>query len=138
MTSVRLHVKRRDHFDEDLFEILFAVLIAKLRESAFRQKLTGLDDSDDIAELFHLAHDVRGKDDGLSAIAALANEIHNRTSGHDVEAERRLVENHNGGIVDESAGDGGFLLHSGGELVAAAVAKFVHVETLEKFVDTFF
>lgn len=127
-----------DDFDEDFLEIVFVMLVAKLFESSLGKKLAGLNDADGVAEFFNFGHDVGGKDDGLAAIAAFADEIDDGAGGHDVEAVGGLVENHDGRIVDQGASDGGFLLHSGGELVAAAVAKAVHVEAIEDVVDAFF
>ncbi len=91
-----------------------------------------------VAELFDLAHDVGGEDDGFAAVTAFANEGGDGASGHDVEAVGGLVEDHDGWIVDQSAGDGGFLLHAGGELVATAVAETVHVQAIKDVVDTLF
>src|SRR5713101_7176879 len=120
-----------DDLDENLFQILFVVPIAKLRQDAFRKKLAVMDDADGVAELFDFAHDVGGKDDGLADVAAFADESGNSAGSHDVEAVGGFVEDHHRGIVDESAGDGSFLLHAGGKLVAAAVAEAVHVQPVE-------
>jgi len=81
---------------------------------------------------------VRGEDDGFAAVATVGDEADDGAGGHDVEAGGGLVEDHNGRIVDEGAGDGSFLLHAGGEFVAAAVAEAVHVEAGEDVVDAFF
>src|SRR5882762_10150044 len=128
-------VVRRDDFDEDFFEFVLGVLVAKLGEGPFDKEFTGLNDTDGVAELFDLTHDVRGEDDGFAVVAAFADKSSDGAGGHDVEAVGGLVENHNGWIVDEGPGDGGFLHHSGGELVAAAVAKTVHVQAGENVVD---
>src|SRR5713226_8442054 len=97
-----------------------------------------MDDADDIAELFDFAHDVSGEDNGFALVAAFADESGNGARGHDVETVRGLVEDHNGRIVNQSAGDGSFLLHAGGEFVATAVTEAVHVETVEDVVDALF
>src|SRR6266849_3897752 len=127
-----------DDFDEDLLEILLGVLFAELGEGAFGQELAVVNDADDVAELFDFAHDVGGEDDGFAAVAAFANEGGDGASGHDVEAEGGLVEDHHRGVVDQGAGNGGFLLHAGGKLVAAAVAEAVHVQAVEDFVEALF
>src|SRR5882724_10483193 len=121
LLDLRIDVEGSDKFDEDLFEVLFAMFLTKLRKSSLGVELAGLDDTDDVAELFHFAHDMRGEDDGLAAVAALTDEGEDGTSGHDVQAAGRFVEDHDGRIMDERAGDGGFLLHTCRELVAAAV-----------------
>src|SRR5436853_1923735 len=130
------NVVGRNDFDEDLLEVAFGVFIAKLRESAFGEKFAGLDDADSVAELFHFAHNVRGEDDGFAVVAAFMDESGDGASGHDIEAVRGLIEDHDRRIVDEGAGDGSFLLHASGELVAAAITEAVHVETVEDVVDT--
>src|SRR5713101_4605126 len=132
------HVVGSDDFDEDFFEFVLGELVAKLCERTLGQKLAGLNDADGVAELFDLAHDVGGEDDGFAAVTAFANEGGDGASGHDVEAVGGLVEDHDGWIVDQSAGDGGFLLHAGGELVATAVAETVHVQAVEDFVEALF
>src|SRR6267378_3209436 len=128
----------RDDFDEDFFELVLGVFVTELPEGAFNQEFAGLDNADGIAELFDFAHDVGGEDDGFAVVAAFADESGDGAGGHDVKAVGGLVENHDGWIVDEGAGDGGFLHHSGGELVAAAVAKFVHVQAIENVIHAHF
>src|SRR5712691_797690 len=136
--GLRGDVVGSDDLDEDFLEVLLGELIAELREGAFGKKLAVMNDADGVAELFDFAHDVGGEDDGLADVAAFADESGDGASGHDVEAVGGLVEDHNRGIVDESAGDGGFLLHAGGKLVTAAVAEAVHVQAVEDFVEALF
>jgi len=131
-------IERSDDFDEDLFEILFAIAISEFGERAFGKELAGLDDADHIAEFFDFGHDVGGENDGFAALATLANKFDDGSSGHHVEAAGGLVENHDLWIVNERAGDGSLLLHAGGEFVAAAVAKRIHVQAGEDIIDTFF
>src|SRR5229473_6361916 len=95
-----------DDLDENLFQILFVVPIAKLRQDAFRKKLAVMDDADGVAELFDFAHDVRGEDDGLAKVAAFADKRGDGASGHDIEAGCGLIENHDWGIVNKRASDG--------------------------------
>src|SRR5256885_6655409 len=49
--DLRRSVVGSDDFDENVLEILFVMLIAKLRESAFGEKFAGLNDADSVAEL---------------------------------------------------------------------------------------
>src|SRR5882724_8017757 len=128
----------RDDFDEDFLEFVFGVFVAELRESALGKELAGLDDADGVAELFDFGHDVGGEDDGFAIVAALANEGSDGAGGHDVEAVGGLVENHDGRIVYEGARDGSLLHHTGRELVAAAVAEAIHVQSSEDGMDTLF
>src|SRR6266849_4212792 len=136
--GLRGDVVGSDDLDEDFLEIGFGVLIAKLSQGAFGKKLPVMDDTDEVAELFDFAHDVGGEDDGFAAVAALADEGGDGPGGHDIEAVGGLVEDHDRGMVNEGAGDGSFLLHAGGELVAAAVAEAVHVQTIKDIVDALF
>src|SRR5258708_10416443 len=136
--GLHLGLKRVDDFDEDFLEVLLGIFFAQLGEGAFGQKPAVVNDADDVEELFDFAHDVRGEDDGLAAVAAFTDEGGDGSGGHDVEAEGGLVENHHRRVVDQSAGDGGFLLHAGGKLVAAAVAEGVHVEAIENDVEAIF
>src|ERR1700730_12650454 len=124
--------------DDDFLEVLRGVLVAELSEGALDQEFARLDDTNGVAELFDLAHDVGGEDDSLAVVAAFADEAGNGAGGHDVEAVGGLVENHYRRIVDKRAGDGGFLHHTGGKLVAAAIAETVHVQAVENVVHTFF
>src|SRR6266436_2532818 len=136
--SLRGDIVGSNDFDEDFLEVLLGEPVAELREGAFGKKLAVMNDADGVAELFDFAHDVGGKDDGLADVAAFADESGNSAGSHDVEAVGGFVEDHHRGIVDESAGDGSFLLHAGGKLVAAAVAEAVHVQPVEDIVDTLF
>src|SRR5258707_189393 len=136
--GLHLGLKRGDDFDEDFLEVLLGMFFAQLGEGAFGQKPAVVNDADDVAELFDFAHDVRGEDDGLAAVAAFTDEGGDGSGGHDVEAEGGLVENHHRGVVDQGAGDGSLLLHDGGKLVAAAVAEGVHIEAIENDVEAIF
>src|SRR5207253_9461402 len=65
------------------------------------------------------AHDVTGEDHGFAFSAAFADELDNVARGKDVEAVSGFVENHDGRIVNDAAGDRDALFHAGGEFVAA-------------------
>src|SRR5216684_2711890 len=136
--GLHLGLEWADNFDEDFLEVLLGIFFAELREGAFGQKLAVVNDADDVAELFDFAHDVRGEDDGFAAVAAFADKGGDGAGGHDVEAEGGLIEDHHRRVVDQGAGNGGFLLHAGGKLVAAAVAEAVHVQAVEDFVEALF
>src|SRR5215471_8597868 len=128
LPGLRVDVEWRNNLDEDFFEILLAIPVSQFGKRTFGQKLAGLDDSDYVAEFFDFAHDVRGEDDRFAAVAAFADEMNDAARGHDIEAERRLVEDHHRRVVNECACYGSFLLHTGRELVAAAVAELIHVQ----------
>src|SRR5260370_29266793 len=117
-----LDVQRRHNLHEYFFQVRFVITFPQLLERALGQQFARLNDADGVAELFHFAHHVRGENHCLAALAALADESDDGACGHDIEADGRFIENHHLGVVDQGAGDGGFLLHAGGEFVAAAVA----------------
>src|SRR5260370_5244976 len=127
-----------DDIDEDCLEIVFGISVTELRERAFGEELAVVDDADDVAELLDFAHDVGGEDDGLAVVAAFADKRSDGAGGHDVEAVGGLVKDHDGWIVHEGAGNGSFLLHAGGELVASAIAEAVHVQAVEDVVEKLF
>src|SRR5215469_8794364 len=131
-------VERRNNFYENFLEIMFVMAVAEVSKRAFSEELARLNDADDITEFFDFAHDVGGKNDSFAAVAALANEINDGARGHNVESDSGLVENHDLWVVYQRASDRSFLLHAGGKLVAAAIAKGIHIEAAEKFVDAFF
>ena len=128
----------RDDFDEDFLEVLLGIFIAEFGECTFDKELARLDDTDGVAELLDFGHDMRGENDGFAPVAAFTDKLDDRARGHNVEATGRLVEDHDGRVVDEGACDGSLLLHAGGELVAAAVAEAVHIQTVEDAVDALF
>src|ERR1700730_13464462 len=105
--DLHLRLQRCDDFDEYFLEILLAVFFAQFGQSAFSQKFAVVNDADDIAELFHFAHDVRGENNRLAAVATLSNKRGDGASGHNVQTKRRLIEDHHRRIVDQSTRDGG-------------------------------
>src|SRR2546430_15607697 len=91
LVSLRGNIVGSDDFDENVLEILFVMLIAKLGESAFGEKLAGLNDANGVAERFHFARDVRGEDDGFGVVAAFVDEGGDGARGHDSEAAGRRM-----------------------------------------------
>src|SRR5690348_17811065 len=71
--GLRRNVVRGDNLDEDFFEIVFGILLAKLSKRAFRKEFSGLDDADSVAKLLDFAHHVGGKDDRLAPVSAFSN-----------------------------------------------------------------
>src|SRR5271155_793608 len=131
------NVVRGDDLDENFLEVVLAVFGAEFGEGAFGEEFAGLDDADGVAELFDFTHDVSGEDYGFAGVAAFADEGGDSARGHDVEAKGGFIENHYWRIVDQGAGDGSFLLHAGGEFVAAALAEGVHIQAIEDGVEAF-
>src|SRR5260370_39609766 len=85
-----------DYLDENLFQILLVMLLAKLRQGAFGKKFAVVDDADGVAVLFEFAHDLGGEDDGLTVVAAFADERSDGAGGQDVEAVGALIHDHDG------------------------------------------
>src|SRR5208283_2380861 len=127
-------VEGSNDLDEDFLQVLFVVAGAEFREGALGEELAGLNDADDVAQFLGLAHHMGGKDYGFPPLPAFADEVNDRARGHDVEQCGWLVEDHHLRIMNQRAGDGGLLLHAGGELVTSAIAKRVHVQAVEDFV----
>ena len=91
-----------------------------------------MDDADPIAELLGFTHDMCREDNRFAAFSAFANEIHDRPGADDVEARGWLIEDHHRRIVNERASDGNPLLDARGESLAAAIAKGIDIQPLEK------
>src|SRR5437773_11953042 len=91
LVSLRGNIVGSDDFDENVLEILFVMLIAKLRESAFGEKFAGLDDADGVAELFDFGQDVRGENDGFAVVAAFVDESRDGARGHAIKTAGWLV-----------------------------------------------
>src|SRR5579863_3881685 len=131
-------VMRRDNLHENLLQIVLPVPLPQLFQRSLRQHLSSLDDSHDVAQLFHFAHHMRRKNHRFSPVATLPDEIDDGSRGHDVQAQGRLVENHHRRIMHQGPRNRSFLLHAGGKFVAAPVAEIVHVQPFKYFIDALF
>ena len=72
-----------------------------------------VDDGEAIAEPLDLAQDMGREDDALAPVPAVLHEADHRPRHEDIEAECRLIENQDIGIVDDGSRDGDLLAHSG-------------------------
>ena len=77
--------------EEQLFEVGLSIEIAELVECPTRDDLPLRHDRDPIAQLLHLAHDVRGEEDRLAALAQEFNVIEHRSLDEDVEPRLRAL-----------------------------------------------
>ncbi len=102
---------------------------------AGRENATFMNDGDAVAELFNLAHDVRGKDDALALAAEQVDRVEHGPGHEHVEPGGRLVEDQHGRIVNDRAGDRHLLLHAGRHLRAEHVAEFLHLQLGEDLVE---
>jgi hypothetical protein len=127
----------RDDFDEDFLEVVLAVFFAKLSESAFGKKLTGLDDANGVAEFFDFGHDVCGEDDGFARVATFANKRNDRPGSHDVKSIGGLVKDHDWRVMDKRASNGSLLFLASRELIATTVAELPHIEAFDDVFDAF-
>src|SRR6266581_2866210 len=97
---------------------------------------TALDERDLVAELVRLAHVVGRQHDGDALLAAEPGDV--RADPHrdvGVEAERRLVEEQELGIVHERLGEGHPLLQPGRQIAVRNPAVWPELAELDQSVD---
>ena len=87
-----------------------------------------IDNCGPVAEFFDFAHDVRRVDDALPLVAKRADRGEDGPRHQDVEPHCRLVEDQDGRIVNNRAGDRDFLLHAGRHFRAEHVTEVVHLQ----------
>ena len=121
-----------NQLEEQFFQVALVVAVAQLLERAFGQDMAAMHNGDPVAELFGLAHDVRGKNDALAIVAQLGNRLQQRPGNQHVEPARGFVEDQHRRIVDDGPSDRDFLFHAGRHLGAQHVADVVHLEPLEQ------
>lgn len=93
------------------------------------------DDAEAVAEVFGLVHHVGGEEDAFSGAAEFGDGFLDVLGGDGVEAGGGFVEDDDGGVVDDGAGEGDALFHAGGEAVVGAVGVFGDVEEGEGGLD---
>src|SRR5438552_5707826 len=106
---------------KNVFQVMLAGRGAKISEGIASVDFSMVDNRDTVAELFRFAHDVRRENDRFAFGAELGNQLLHFKSVKDVEPYRRLVENENGRIVNDSSRDRYLLLHTLGKFVHARV-----------------
>ena len=107
------------------------MLGAELGEGAASADFAARDDGDAVAELFHLAHDVRGEEDALAQLAQAGDVLQNGAGHEHVEAGGWLIEDQHRRIVDDGPRDRHLLPHARAHLGAEQVAKIVHLQRRE-------
>ena len=85
------------------------------------------------ADFLEEVEEMRAEDDGGALTGAAEDGILHATDAEGVEAGEGLVEEHDPGAVQESAGDGEFLLHAAGELAGELVGFFREFEFFEEW-----
>src|SRR5689334_2066251 len=98
-------------------DVSLAVLLLHIGDAAIENLLTARDDADGIAKPLSIVHQVRAEDHGLSAALQLDNGVLERLRVDWIESAERLVENHQIGIVKQSADELHLLLHATRKLV---------------------
>src|SRR5947199_188335 len=83
-----------------------AISGAEFGVRSFAEELAVVDDADAVTEFFDSAHNVAGEDNGFAFRAALSDELDDVARGENVKAEGGFVEDHDGRIVTDAAGDG--------------------------------
>src|SRR6266516_369370 len=100
-------------------------------ERPVNQLLPARDDAQLVAQLFGLFHDVRGEDDRLAAAAQVEHRILHHLRVHGIESRKRLVQDHQLGIVQHGRDELHLLLHPLGQLVNPAQPPVAQPEALE-------
>ncbi len=96
----------------------------------------GVDHGDAVAQVLGLFHDVSRVDDAAAGGPRLHDEFLDAARRWHVEARGRLVQDEDGRIVQDGAGDGRLLLHAGGQLVSSRVGERCYSESRNHLVGT--
>src|SRR5947208_3428368 len=119
----------RDHVPD-------ADLALELVGGALSQDAPVLDEGDLVAELLRLAHVVRGQDDGRPPLATEGGDLRPQADGDVwVEAQGRLVEEEDLGVIEQRLGEGEPLLETGGERVVLGLGVTAQLALLDELVD---
>src|SRR3989441_627967 len=119
----------RDHVPD-------ADLALELVGGALSQDAPVLDEGDLVAELLRLAHVVRGQDDGRPPLATEGSDLSPQADGDvRVEAQGRLVEEEDLGVIEQRLGEGEPLLETGGERVVLGLGVRPQLALLDELVD---
>src|SRR6266567_924955 len=119
----------RDHVPD-------ADLALQLVGGALSQDAPVLDEGDLVAELLSLAHVVRGQDDGRPPLATEVGDLSPQADGDvRVEAQGRLVEEEDLGVIEQRLGEGEPLLETGGERVVLGLGVRPQLALLDELVD---
>ena len=108
------------------------MLLLKFRQRPHRQDRTFVDDGDTVAELFHLAHDVRRENDALPLILQRLHRRQHFASDQHIQPGGRLVKDDDRRIVNDGSRDRNLLLHAGRHLRPQHIAEVVHLQSVEQ------
>src|ERR1017187_9958134 len=105
---------------------------AQAGECVTRVDFPPMNDSDAVAELLRLAHDVRRKDDRLALGPEFRDHLLHLQRVEHVEPDGRLIEDQHWRVVHHRPRDGHLLLHALRQLVHACVGVFLDAEPLDE------
>jgi hypothetical protein len=108
----------------------------ELGRRALGDDLAVIDDEDAIAERVGLLEVVRGEQDRRPALAQAADVVPEVRAGLRIEPRRRLVEEHELGVVHEAEGDVEAAALAAGERLDEAVAEIAQIERLAEALRT--
>src|SRR3989442_8576607 len=115
-------------------EMVSAVGSLDVAHRAVHHLLPPRDDAELVAQLLRLLHDVRRKHDRLPAPAQFDHGVLDHLGVHRVEAQERLVEDHEIGIMQHRRDKLHLLLHPFRQLIHAAQPPITEPETIEPLV----
>lgn len=127
-----------DEVEEGFAEGGLLGLGEELGGGSLGEDLAVADDAEAVAEVFGLVHHVGGEEDALAGAFEFEDGVFDVLGGDGVEAGGGFVEDDYGGVVDDGAGEGDALFHSGGEAVVGAVGVVGDGEEFECGLDSVF
>ena len=121
----------KEHFRE----MSVAGLCLKRWERAGELNAASVEQAKTVAEAFGFIESVGRDDDRFAMLAEELDIVENNATADDIEPARRFVEQHDGGIVDQGAGEIDPLFLAGAKRRAAAIEEAGQREHLGKVVD---
>ena len=120
----------------DIQPVRIAVARLKFRKAPVVAQPAVVDEHQPAADLLDVVHVVRGEQEGRAlAPVDLLDKVADAALGHDVQADRRLVQEDDLGIVQQGDGDVCAHLLPEGELAHGLVQEAAHLQNLDEQVD---
>ncbi len=135
MPAERLHPAVLDPVDLDLDDDAVRHLVLEVARCALRDDLPARDDRDPVAERVRLEHVVRREEHGLAGGPETEDRLPQLARADRVDADRRLVEEDHGWVVEEPAGDVEPLPHAPRVALDTLLLAAVEPDQLEQLSD---